>query len=105
MQRAYRYSCWLHVCRLWGSPMINGSAIRRAFSELAAVIVAVIALSQTAGAQGYPAGEAAAKMRVSEGLAVQLYAAEPEVRQPIVVKFDDRGRLWTVQYLQYPNPA
>ncbi len=38
-------------------------------------------------------------------MAVKLYAAEPDVRQPILVKFDDRGRLWTIQYLQYPNPA
>ena len=36
---------------------------------------------------------------------MNLYAAEPDVRQPILVKFDDRGRLWTIQYLQYPKPA
>ena len=36
---------------------------------------------------------------------MNLYAAEPDVRQPILVKFDDRGRLWTIQYLQYPTPA
>jgi putative membrane-bound dehydrogenase-like protein len=44
-------------------------------------------------------------MDVAEGLAVNLYAAEPDVRQPILVKADDRGRIWTIQYLQYPNPA
>ena len=44
-------------------------------------------------------------MRPAAGLAVNLYAAEPDVRQPILVKFDDRGRLWTIQYLQYPTPA
>ena len=27
------------------------------------------------------------------------------VRQPVCIEFDDRGRLWVVQYLQYPNPA
>jgi putative membrane-bound dehydrogenase-like protein len=85
--------------------MIKDLGIRRTFSELSATIVAVLALAQQAGAQGYPAVEAAGKMKVAEGLTVQLFAAEPEVRQPIVVKFDDRGRLWTVQYLQYPNPA
>src|SRR5262249_43827946 len=26
-------------------------------------------------------------------------------RQPVAVDFDDRGRLWVMQYLQYPNPA
>jgi putative heme-binding domain-containing protein len=44
-------------------------------------------------------------MTAADGVAVSLVAAEPHVRQPILVKFDDRGRLWTIQYLQYPNPA
>ena len=56
-------------------------------------------------AQGYPPAEAVRKMTVAEGLAATLFASEPEVRQPIFCKCDDRGRLWTIQYLQYPNPA
>ena len=44
-------------------------------------------------------------MKPAPGFEVQLVASEPDVRQPIFVKFDDRGRLWTIQYLQYPNPA
>src|SRR5207247_8444747 len=55
--------------------------------------------------QGYPPTEAAGKMQTPPGFTVKLVASEPEVRQPILVKFDDRGRLWTIQYLQYPNPA
>jgi putative membrane-bound dehydrogenase-like protein len=34
-----------------------------------------------------------------------VFAAEPMIRQPILVKCDPSGRLWTIQYLQYPNPA
>ncbi len=56
-------------------------------------------------AQGYQPQEAAKKMSVAKGLQIQLFASEPEVRQPIFVKCDDHGRLWTIQYLQYPNPA
>src|SRR5258708_19747594 len=26
------------------------------------------------------------------------------VRQPVCITFDDRGRLWVLQYLQYPIP-
>ncbi len=44
-------------------------------------------------------------MSVAEGLEVRLVAAEPMVRQPVAIEFDDRGRLWVIQYLQYPNPA
>ena len=39
------------------------------------------------------------------GLTVELVASEPVIRQPVDLHFDDRGRLWVVQYLQYPFPA
>ena len=55
--------------------------------------------------QGYSPEIAVRKMEVADGLRVKLFAAEPEVRQPSLVKVDERGRLWTIQYLQYPNPA
>lgn len=44
-------------------------------------------------------------MTVAKGLRSTLFASEPMVRQSTFVKCDDRGRLWTIQYLQYPNPA
>src|SRR5205807_8171485 len=56
-------------------------------------------------AQGYKPDVAASKMTAADGLSVDLVAAEPLVRQPVAIDFDDRGRLWVMQYLQYPNPA
>jgi putative membrane-bound dehydrogenase-like protein len=44
-------------------------------------------------------------MSVADGLEARVFAAEPMVRQPVAVEFDDRGRLWVIQYLQYPNPS
>ena len=44
-------------------------------------------------------------MSVADGLEVRLVAAEPLIRQPVAIEFDDRGRLWVIQYMQYPNPA
>jgi putative membrane-bound dehydrogenase-like protein len=44
-------------------------------------------------------------MTVPDGFRVELIAAEPLVRQPVAIDFDERGRLWVMQYLQYPNPA
>lgn len=58
-----------------------------------------------AGAQGYAPDEAVRRMTVAQGFEVSLVAAEPLVRQPVCIEFDDRGRLWVIQYLQYPNPA
>lgn len=62
-------------------------------------------LAQRAAAQGYSPDEAPRRMTVPAGLEVQLVASEPLVRQPVAIEFDDRGRLWVIQYLQYPNPA
>src|SRR5437899_10476350 len=56
-------------------------------------------------AQGFPSEEAARRMTVPAGFQVRLVASEPMVRQPVAIEFDDRGRLWVIQYLQYPNPA
>ena len=38
------------------------------------------------------------------GVHVKLFAGEPGIRQPILVKHGPRGRLWTIQYLRYPKP-
>jgi len=56
-------------------------------------------------AQGFPPAEAVKRMTVAPGFAVNLVASEPMMAQPVCIEFDDRGRLWVVQYLQYPNPA
>src|SRR5437868_9464174 len=63
-------------------------------------------LSQgTLYAQGFAPEEAVQRMQVPPGFQVKLAACEPDVRQPVTMTFDDRGRLWVIQYLQYPNPA
>lgn len=55
-------------------------------------------------AQGLTPEQAVARMAVADGFEVSVVASEPLVRQPVAIDFDDRGRLWVVQYLQYPNP-
>src|ERR1041384_8028712 len=56
-------------------------------------------------AQGLSPSEAEGKMKLPDDLQVQLVASEPMIAQPVCIEFDDRGRLWVMQYLQYPNPA
>ncbi|MEZ6147970.1 MAG: hypothetical protein R3B91_21580 [Planctomycetaceae bacterium] len=51
-----------------------------------------------------PAEEAVKLFEVADGLKIELVAAEPTVEQPLFLHFDDRGRLWVVQYRQYPFP-
>jgi putative membrane-bound dehydrogenase-like protein len=44
-------------------------------------------------------------MKVADGFESTLVASEPDIRQPLSITFDDRGRMWVIQYLQYPAPA
>ena len=46
-----------------------------------------------------------ARARPGDGLEVRLVAAEPLIRQPVSISFDPSGRMWVLEYLQYPNPA
>jgi putative heme-binding domain-containing protein len=39
------------------------------------------------------------------GFEVQLVAAEPDVRKPVNINFDDRGRLWVTESVEYPFAA
>jgi hypothetical protein len=48
--------------------------------------------------------EAKKTFKMAEGLTIELVASEPTVRQPVCITFDERGRLWVLQYLQYPIP-
>jgi putative heme-binding domain-containing protein len=61
--------------------------------------------AQMAPGDPLPPSEALKKFKVADGLAVDLVACEPAVKQPVYVTFDERGRLWVVQYNQYPFPA
>jgi putative heme-binding domain-containing protein len=45
------------------------------------------------------------KLHVPPGFEVQLVAAEPYVRKPININFDDRGRLWVTESIEYPFAA
>jgi len=46
-----------------------------------------------------------ARFKVPDDLAVDLVLAEPTITQPLFLDFDSRGRLWVLEYRQYPEPA
>ncbi len=52
-----------------------------------------------------PIDEALARFRIPDDLAIELAVGEPDIGQPLSLKFDERGRMWVLQYLQYPSPA
>ncbi len=49
-----------------------------------------------------PAPDAPRRMKVPEGFTVSLFAAEPDVVQPIAMALDHKGRLWVVENYSYP---
>jgi putative membrane-bound dehydrogenase-like protein len=48
-----------------------------------------------------PPGEALKKLRLPDGFQATLFAAEPDVQQPIGMTTDERGRLWVVENYTY----
>jgi putative membrane-bound dehydrogenase-like protein len=52
-----------------------------------------------------PPAEAVKRFHVADDLKLDQVLAEPTIAQPVWMSFDERGRLWVVQYLQYPFPA
>jgi putative heme-binding domain-containing protein len=43
-------------------------------------------------------------LHLPAGFEIQLVAAEPEIHKPLNLAFDDRGRLWVTDTLEYPFP-
>src|SRR5580765_4922166 len=53
----------------------------------------------------YSPQEAARKMTVPEGFTVELVASEPEIVNPIAMCFDDSGRIWITESVEYPRKS
>ena len=68
-------------------------------------VLAIAASTGPSHSQGFSPEEAVKRMKVPDGFQVKLAACEPDIVQPLSVSFDDRGRMWVIQYIQYPNPA
>ncbi|MFM8878419.1 MAG: PVC-type heme-binding CxxCH protein, partial [Verrucomicrobiota bacterium] len=45
------------------------------------------------------------RFHVADDLEWEPLLAEPQIAQPVFLNFDERGRMWVVEYRQYPSPA
>jgi putative membrane-bound dehydrogenase-like protein len=70
-----------------------------------ALAFALLAVPSLAAAQGLTPDEAVKRMKLPDGFSARCVASEPMVRQPVSISFDTCGRMWVLQYLQYPNYA
>jgi len=57
--------------------------------------------TQATGEQPLTPVEAVRRLQVPPGFQIRLAAAEPDVRQPVAIAFDDRGRLWVAESYSY----
>lgn len=49
--------------------------------------------------------DATAAFEVPDDLTLELVLSEPQIAQPLYMTWDERGRLWVMEYRQYPEPA
>src|SRR6185312_3097203 len=47
--------------------------------------------------------EAVKRMTVPAGFSVEVVAAEPDIVNPVAMTFDERGRIWVTESLEYPR--
>jgi putative heme-binding domain-containing protein len=47
--------------------------------------------------------EALKKMKVPDGFAVELVASEPDIVNPVAMTFDEKGRIWITESIEYPR--
>ncbi len=83
--------------------MLNLAPSRRRHFWSAFVLCILTAGQATA--KGLAPAESHATMTTADDLVIDLVLSEPEISQPVFFNFDERGRMWVVQYRQYPVPA
>jgi putative membrane-bound dehydrogenase-like protein len=47
--------------------------------------------------------EALAKVKVPDGFRVELVASEPDIVNPVAMTFDEKGRIWITESIEYPR--
>src|SRR5438309_1161708 len=79
----------------------------------ATITISLICLSPTSAQEPPPvastnklsAAEEKAKLHLPPGFELQLVASEPDIHKPLNMNFDERGRLWVTDTVEYPYPA
>lgn len=84
--------------------MIQNIVVFRFMLVVWFLVIGLAGLSSKADAQGLSPEEAVKRMTLPPGFQANVFASEPDIRQPVATCWDHRGRLWVIEYLQYPVP-
>ena len=92
--------------RNWASIKSDGAAPAEAFAKIQPKTDIERILRQLPGEEGMlSVAESLKRFQLPADLQVEAVLSEPEIGQPLFLDFDSRGRMWVLNYKQYPNPA
>ncbi|MEM7144414.1 MAG: PVC-type heme-binding CxxCH protein [Verrucomicrobiota bacterium] len=83
--------------------LLTVSATTLLSAALALSATAQIKELKTSNAPFLTPEKAVAKMDIPKGFQVDIFAAEPDIGEPIAFTFDDKGRIWVVENYNYVN--
>ncbi|WP_434547559.1 PVC-type heme-binding CxxCH protein [Parapedobacter pyrenivorans] len=85
--------CFVCLCVVWNDCYGN-SGNRRFRVEQDSIAIIQAPLSPEASME---------LIELPEGFSVELFASEPDIGKPIAMEWDERGRLWIIETVDYPN--
>jgi len=92
--------------RDWASLQSAGTAPGVTFAKSQPKADVERILRQLPGEEGMlTVAESLKRFQLSVDLKVEAVLSEPEIGQPLFIDFDSRGRMWVLNYKQYPTPA
>jgi putative membrane-bound dehydrogenase-like protein len=92
--------------------MFFGSTLKQQLGLCSLVIFSLLAFSLKAAEPNEPtasfpspvtAEESLSHLQLHPGLRIELVAAEPQVIDPVAIRFDEQDRMWVVEMIDYPN--
>ncbi len=92
--------------RKWGTAAADQANDKVVYKDVKPREEVEASLKQLQGEEGpFTVEETLKRITIPEDLAIDVVLAEPVIGQPLSMKWDERGRLWVVEYRQYPVPA
>ena len=99
--RAIKFACLVLIAALLPTRTLNAAC----FQEIQPPSSTASSSAGIEAQQPLSPAKALAAFAVPDDLEIEIALAEPNISQPVFFNFDERGRMWVMNYLQYPYPA
>ncbi len=81
----------------------NGRRLKTCVALLAALVLLCLGALGAETKSPLEPADALAQFQLEPGLRIELVACEPQVIDPVAIRFDEDGRLWVVEMRDYPH--